>query len=108
MDQIISLYEKLVIKEVTYESGDPIVRATCDLIVKGKTIETEMLISHTDLNRIIAKIVANGFEFEVKQVNRLLFNDGTSIIDYSFKNVFGEKIVLENFEFAQAVKQIRA
>jgi len=108
MEQIIPFYEKLIIKEVTYESGDPIVRATCELIVKGKTIETEMLISHTDLNRIISKIVANGFEFEVKQVNSLSFNDGTSIIDYSFENVFGEEIVLENFEFAQAVRQIRA
>ena len=108
MENIISFYEKLIIKEVTYEMGDSRVSAKCDLIVQGNTIETEMLISQTDLNRIIAKISASGFEFKIKQVNSLQFEDGTSIIDYSFENVFGEAIVLENFQFSQAVKQIRA
>ncbi|MFT5819613.1 MAG: hypothetical protein ACI8ZM_000838 [Crocinitomix sp.] len=108
MENIISFYEKLIIKEVTYEMGDSTVNAKCDLIVQGNTIETEMLISHTDLNRIIAKIIASGCEFKVKQVNSLVFEDGTAIVDYSFENVFGEAIVLENFQFSQIVKQIRA
>jgi hypothetical protein len=88
--------------------GDNIVNAKCDLLVQGRTIETEMLISHTDLNRIIAKITANGYDFEVNQINTLEFEDGTSIIDYSFQNVFGEAIVLENFQFSQMVREIRA
>lgn len=108
MENIVSIYEKLIIKEVTYETGDQIVNAKCDLIVNGETVQTEMLISHTDLNRIIAKIVASGYEFQVTQVNELEFEDGTAVIDYSFKNVFGEAIVLENFEFNHAVMQIRA
>ncbi len=108
MENIISFYEKLIIKEVTYEMGDATVSAKCDLIVQGNKVETEMLISHTDLNRIIAKITASGYEFQIKQVNSLEFADGTAIVDYSFENVFGEAIVLENFQFNQAVKQIRA
>jgi|GEM_PF-1000710 len=108
MGAILSLQEKFIIKEVTYEAGDYFVKATCDILSKGKRIETEILISHTDLNRIIAKIMSNGYEFEVQHVNTLAFEDGTSIIDYSFENVFGDQIVLENFEFAQGVKQIRA
>lgn len=108
MENIISIYEKLIIKEVTYEMGDQIVNAKCDLVVQGEIIPTEMLISHTDLNRIIAKIIASGYEFEVTKMNELAFADGTSIVDYSFENVFGEAIVLENFQFSQAVKQIRA
>lgn len=108
MDNIISIYEKLIIKEVTYETGDNIVSAKCDLITHGERIETEMLISHTDLNRIISKIMAAGYDFEVKQVNTLEFEDGTAIIDYTFENVFGEAIVLENFQFSQSVQQIRA
>jgi hypothetical protein len=108
MENIISIYEKLIIKEVTYETGDRIVKAKCDIVVQGEVIETEMLISHTDLNRIIAKITASGCDFEVTKMNQLEFADGTSIVDYSFENVFGESIVLENFQFSQAVKQIRA
>jgi len=108
MENIILIYDKLIIKEVTYEMGDNIVNAKCDLISKGRRIETEMLISHTDLNRIISKIMATGYDFKVKQVNTLEFEDGTAIVDYSFENVFGEMIALENFQFSQAVKQIRA
>lgn len=108
MGTILTLQEKFIIKEVTYEAGDYFVKAKCDIISKGKKIETEIVISHTDLNRIIAKIMSNGFEFEVRHVNTLAFEDGTLIIDYSFENVFGEQIILENFEFAQGVKQIRA
>lgn len=108
MGTILTLQDKFIIKEVTYEAGDYFVKATCDILSKGKTYETEIVISHTDLNRIIAKIMSNGFEFEVRHVNTLAFEDGTSIIDYSFENVFGEQIILEDFEFAQGVKQIRA
>jgi hypothetical protein len=41
MENIISFYEKLIIKEVTFEMGDSTVSAKCDLIVQGNTIETE-------------------------------------------------------------------
>lgn len=108
MGTILSIQEKLIIREVTYEAGDSYVKATCDIISKGKAIQSELIISHTDLNRIIAKIMAAGFEFEVKHINTLSFGDGTSIIDYSFENVFGEQVIVEDFEFAQAVRQIRA
>jgi hypothetical protein len=108
MKNIISIYEKLIIKEVTYESGDHTVHAKCILQTLNGPIETALVISQTDLNRIIAKIMASGFEFEVKQVNSFVFDDGTEVIDYSFENVFGEEIVLENFQFQQTVRQIRA
>ncbi len=108
MDTIISIYEKIEIKEITFETGDNTVHAKCDILANGQRISTEMLISHTDLNRIIAKISADGYDFQIDQMNLLEFEDGTQIFDYSFENVFGEAIVLENFQFSQAVKQIRA
>lgn len=108
MKQVISIYERLIIKEVTYETGDQTVHASCMLETPAGSIATELVISHTDLNRIIAKIMASGFEFEVKQVNTFQFEDGTEVVDYSFENVFGEEIVLEDFQFQQSMRQIRA
>lgn len=108
MKNVISIYDKLVIKEVTYETGDQTVHANCLLQTLNGPIKTQLMISHTDLNRIIAKIMASGFEFEVKQVNTFVFDDGTEVVDYSFENVFGEEIVLEDFQFQQSVRQIRA
>jgi hypothetical protein len=108
METTISIYEKLIIKEVTYEMGDQTVKANCEVILMGQVIKTELIISHTDLNRIIAKVSASGCEFQVKQTNSFEFSNGTSIIDYSFVNIFGEGVVLENFQFSQEIKQIRA
>jgi hypothetical protein len=73
-----------------------------------EVIETQLVISHSDLNRIIAKIVSLGYEFKVENVSKLDFQDGTEVIDYKFENVFGENIVLENFQFSKEIKRIRA
>ncbi|WP_070138092.1 hypothetical protein [Crocinitomix algicola] len=108
MENIISIYEQLIVKQVTYESGDSVVKAFCDVIVKGRKFATEMMISQSDLNRIIAKITALGIEFQVNQVNHIPMEDGSEIIDYSFENVFGEGIVLEDFYFNQKVQELRA
>jgi len=108
MNTIFSIYNKIKVNEVSYETGDNFVTAHCEIIMPDETIETQLIISHSDLNRIIAKIVALGYEFNIDNVSRLDFQDGTEIIDYKFDNVFGENIVLENFQFNQAIKQIRA
>ncbi|WP_027418761.1 hypothetical protein [Crocinitomix catalasitica] len=103
-----SIYEKIIVKEVTFETGDNIVKAKCDLVIGNVKHATEMLITHTDLNRIIAKLSATGFEFKLKQNKPLQFADGTEIIDYSFENVFGAEAILENFYFTNNIQQIRA
>ncbi|MEX1002354.1 MAG: hypothetical protein WDZ35_09600 [Crocinitomicaceae bacterium] len=108
MDTIFSIYNKLIIKEVTYEMGDNFVTASCELEGGDKPKVTKIRMTHTDLNRIIAKIAALGYEFRIENVNHFKFNDGTQIVDYKFENVFGESIVLENFHFQQNIKQIRA
>ena len=108
MKNIVSIYNRLTIKEVTYEVGDDYVTATCEMSFEGKTVLSQIIMSHTDLNRVIAKISSIGYEFKVENINHLCFEDGTEIIDYKFENVFGEAIALENFQFNQSIKQIRA
>ena len=108
MNTIFSIYDKIKVKEVSYETGDNFVTAHCEIIMKDEVVETQLIISHSDLNRIIAKIVALGYEFNIDKVSRLDFQDGTEIIDYKFENVFGQNIVLEDFQFNQAIKRIRA
>jgi hypothetical protein len=108
METILSIYDKIIVKEVTFETGDDTVNAKCLIITNGKSIETELLITHTDLNRIIAKVMAEGYDFDISQQNRLSFDDGTEIIDYTFKNVFGEAVAVQNFHFVESYKQICA
>lgn len=108
MANIISLHEKLMVKEIIYEAGDQQVLANCDVIIQGQTISTQFIISHTDLNRIISRIIAMGYELEVNQKDSFFMEDGTELISYSFDNLFGQEMVLENFQFMDQVKEIRA
>lgn len=109
MATIISLNEKIQINSITYEAGDQIVKADCVVYGgNGETHETTLMISHTDLNRIIARVYAMGYEFETSDSSHIVLNDGTQIYDYSFENLFGESIVLEEFQFMNEVREIRA
>ena len=108
MKTVFSIYNSLKVNEVSYETGDNFVTAHCEIQIDGKLIPTKIQMSHSDLNRIISKIISLGHEFKIENVNHLDFGDGTEIIDYKFENVFGENILLENFQFSQAIRQIRA
>jgi hypothetical protein len=108
METIFSIYKQLKVREVTYEKGDNFVTATCEIQIGEDIQETKILMSHTDLNRIISKITALGYEFKIENVNHFDFGNGTEIIDYRFENVFGEHVTLEDFNFNQRIKQIRA
>ena len=108
METIISIYNQLKVNEVSYETGDSFVTAYCEILIDGQQIQTQIQMSHSDLNRIISKIVALGYEFKIENVNHFDFGNGTEIVDYKFDNVFGQDIVLENFQFNKAIRQIRA
>lgn len=108
MGTIFSIYKQLKVREVSYERGDAFVTATCEIQNGDDIRETKILMSHTDLNRIISKITAMGYEFKIENVNHLDFGNGTEIIDYRFENVFGGLVALEDFNFIQGIKQLRA
>lgn len=108
MNTVFSIYKQLKVKEVSYEMGDDFVTALCEIRTGKGFSETKLIMSHTDLNRIISKIASLGYEFKIENVNHFDFGDGTEIVDYKFENVFGEMITLEDFSFNKQIKQIRA
>lgn len=108
MNTIFSIYKQLKVKEVSYEIGDQYITAVCEMQQGDQVFETKIMMTHTDLNRILSKIAAMGYEFKIEHVNRLDFGNGTEIVDYRFENVFGEIVTLEEFKFNQQVIQIRA
>jgi hypothetical protein len=108
MENVISLYDKLILHKITYETSSACVTAECELVSQNRKIQTSFLISHTDLNRILSKIISEGYEFDSNQLNTVQFEDGTEIVDYQFDQVFGEPIILEEFDFTHAVTEIRA
>ncbi|MEZ4923141.1 MAG: hypothetical protein R2780_08240 [Crocinitomicaceae bacterium] len=108
MNTVFSIFKQIKVKEVSYEVGDEKVIATCEINVGSHTSETKIIMSHTDLNRIIARIAAMGYDFKIDNINHFDFGDGTEVVDYKFENVFGEEITLTDFQFNRSIKQIRA
>ena len=108
MATIISIYDKLRINKITYEMGDSLVLAECQIrLSDGATVDTTIKMSHTDLNRILSKLSASGVEVRMEQ-RQYTMTDGTSVIQYAFENVYGQPAVVEDFEFRNEVTEIRA
>ena len=107
MEKLISMYDQLVIHKITYETSQAVVTAECELIRNGQRMYTSFLISHTDLNRIIAKLIAKGYNLD-SSFETILFEDGTEIVDCQFDQLPEGPVVLEEFEFADYVTEIRA
>lgn len=108
MEKLISMFEKLVIHKITYETSQSLVTAECELIRPNQRIYTSFLISHTDLNRILAKIVSQGYELDPSFFSTICIEDGTEIIDCEFDKLKNGPVVLDHFEFNDYVTEIRA
>jgi hypothetical protein len=108
MENLISMYDQLIIHKITYETSQSIVTAECELICRNERIITTFLISHTDLNRILAKLISKGYNLDSSLLQALQFEDGTEIIDYAFDQFPEGPVVLEEFEFTDFVTEIRA
>lgn len=102
------MYDQLVIHKITYETSQSIVTAECELIRHNERIMTSFLISHTDLNRILAKLIAKGYNLDSSFYQSILFDDGTEIIDCQFDQLQEGPVILEGFEFNDYVTEIRA
>ena len=108
MEKLISMYDQLMIHKITYETSQSVATAECELIRHGQRIYTSFLISHTDLNRIMAKLIAKGYNLDSSFYECIRFEDGTEIIDCKFDQLAEGPVLLEEFEFADYVTEIRA
>lgn len=107
MKKLLSIYKNIIIKEFSYEKGDNLVQLKCILIFKSNSVETTLLISQSDFNRILSKINLNGYEIESDSIVNFTLGDGTEIVEYNFENT-SESVSLQNFNFNHQVQQISA
>ena len=105
MEKLVTIYEKINVNSISYEKGDSEAQINCQLEFKNKSIQTKLIISQSDLNRIISKITANGYELNSEDITSLSLGDGTEIVEYDFT---GSNHTLYNFHFNNNFKQIGA
>jgi hypothetical protein len=107
MKKLLSIYQNIVIKEISYEKGDKTVYLKCTLIFSKKTVDTTLLITQSDFNRMLSKIIINGYKVESDSITNFYLGDGTEMIEYNFENT-DESVMLSGFNFNNQVKQICA
>lgn len=106
MEKLVSIYDQIIISKISYEKGDSEAIINCKLFFKRKTIETKLVISQTDLNRIISKIDRFGNGINYENIYSFLMEDGTEIVEYNFSP--SNTNYIENFKFNNSFTQISA
>jgi hypothetical protein len=107
MKKLLSIYRNIIIKDISYEKGDDLVQLKCVLVFKSNTLNTTLLISQSDFNRMLSKIIMKGYEMDTDLITSFTLGDGTEIIEYNFENTDNE-VSLQNFNFNNHVQQISA
>lgn len=100
--------QKILIHQITYETSQNIVCADCEFINGNERSRISMLISHTDLNRIMAKLYADNLLPEDNCFTTFKLEDGTEFIELNFNEVIGHSATLDEFVFNDNVTRIRA
>jgi len=107
MKKLLSIYQNIVIKEISYEKGDKTVYLKCTLIFNNKRIDTTLLITQSDFNRMLSKVILNGYIVDSDSITNFYLGDGTEMIEYNFQNT-DESVTLSGFNFNNQVTQICA
>lgn len=106
MENIIQIYKAITIKSIVYETGDIEANILCDLEYEHKIISTKLVVSLTDLNRLISKMSSTDSEWLENRMETLYLEDGSQLIEYNFKNHANS--VIQDFHFNNSYSQIGA
>lgn len=98
----------VTVKRVIYESATQLAQVLCEVNENDLTSEKTFLINHSDLNRIIAKLIAAGINDIYNSAEHIQLEDGNEIIDFDFVKKNQKLVILENFYFNNSFWQIRA
>jgi len=106
MNNIIRIYNAIKLKSIVYETGDSQATIHCELQFDQKTISSKLIISHSDLNRLISKIGPHNSDWIESNKQVLFLEDGSQLIEYNFNQQADTTI--HNFHFNHSYAQIGA
>ena len=106
MENILQIYKAINIKSIVYETGDVEATILCDLEFENRTVSSRLLVSLTDLNRMISKMSNYDSEWLEHNMESLYLEDGSQLIEYNFKN--HTNAIIPDFYFKNTFSQIGA
>jgi len=106
MKKIKPIYDEIILKSIVYENGDAEAELNCQIKYRKKAIDTKLIVSQTDVNRLLSKMACQGFDLNDKKIEFMDLDDGTQVIEYSFNENNLHSIY--NFQFNNTYTQIGA
>lgn len=108
MKKSIYVYKKIVLKSFSYEKGDDIVQIKCEVEKNNEVLSTQLVILHSDFNRMLSKIISNGYDFDFSNVSSVSMEDGVELFQYQFNENFRDVLSIDEFDFSKPYYRISA
>lgn len=104
-----TLFDKINIESIRFESGDHEVHVNCNITQGSQTFRSELLINHTDLNKLIGRIQQIATETDVMSCfDRIDLQDGHAYYSLEFERTGLSDLWIDGFELNHPLRQIRA
>jgi hypothetical protein len=106
---MISTFEKLGINSIQFETSNEAVYVQSSVYSNNLSYDTELVLSHTDLNRIINRLMQLNEGVSISEMFTVENSyDGSLLYSLNFSNFPTVSTELEGMEFLHTPKQIRA
>jgi hypothetical protein len=105
---MIALFEKIEIKRIQFQGNDREVAVDCVVTQKNEKIESVLWITFSDLNRILSRLSSLGVETESSIFKTVSMGNNEFLYECNSSEFGVDSFLLEELEFYQPVRQIRA
>jgi len=103
-----SLFDRIEILKIQFENTDRDVLLHCNVCQGDQCMESTLIITFTDLNRVLAHLSMLGLEIDFSSFEKNSINYDNYIYEFDTHNVFNFTPTLENFEILEPYRQICA
>jgi hypothetical protein len=104
-----AIFDKINIESIEFESGSLEVHVNCKISQGNQTFRSELLVDHTDLNKLMGRIQQLSEQTDVMNAfDKFDMQNGNEYYSLEFQKTALADVWIDNVEFVNAFRQIRA
>ncbi|GAA0876939.1 hypothetical protein GCM10009118_33490 [Wandonia haliotis] len=105
---MIAIFERLEINRIQFQQGDSEVVVNCRITQAGEKIAATLLITFSDLNRLLARLGNSGVEVDSSRFHVIDMGNDERLYECDSKAFGLDSFTIEEPTFYNPVRQIRA
>lgn len=103
-----AIFDKLEITRIQFQDGDNEVEMNCRVTQGNNTIESTLMITFTDLNRILSRIHNFNISSDFSLFTEVPMGNNEMLYECNSRKFGFDSFLLEGLYFQQPIRQIRA